>query len=346
MATTTPTRRPRWSRTPPRSDLIGMPWGRVPLEPGPARVPAAARRRPVRRRRSPRTRRPDRHPPPNRPDGPTTREGDSDSIVRSRSAATPTAIVAGSLPVSSGSPIGVRIRAIAPGAWPSAARLCRNRVALALEPMSPMVPRCSQRRAASHRAASSAWSWVMTSTWVPLGTPARTSSGSTAWCTRTRATASSRGARRSGVSCSARESTRCRSRSCRARMRASSSPTWPIPNTATDGSTASGSRRNVTSPPQHWRPCSVRATWLSDRVICSGSTVPPASISRARSTAVASRLPPPMLPQVDSAPTTILAPASRGACPRTATRVTSTPGRRSRRSRSTASSQPMSATRP
>ena len=56
-------------------------------------------------------------------------------------------------------------------------------------------------------------------------------------------------------------------------------------------------------------------------------------------TAVSSRLPPPTLPQVASAATTILAPASRGACPRTSATVTSTPARRSARSSSTAPSQ-------
>ena len=63
--------------------------------------------------------------------------------------------------------------------------------------------------------------------------------------------------------------------------------------------------------------------------------------SRARATAVSSRLPPPMLPQVSAAPTTIFAPASRGACPRTATTVTSTPGGASRRSCCTRPNQSM-----
>ena len=44
-----------------------------------------------------------------------------------RAAATLTAMVAGSLPVSSGSPIGVVIRSTASGAWPSSASLRRNR---------------------------------------------------------------------------------------------------------------------------------------------------------------------------------------------------------------------------
>ena len=61
---------------------------------------------------------------------------------------------------------------------------------------------------------------------------------------------------RSASRCSARESTRCRSRSWRARMRASSRPTWPTPKIATLGTTASGSSSTATSPPQHCTPCS------------------------------------------------------------------------------------------
>ncbi len=74
----------------------------------------------------------------------------------------------------------------------------------------------------------------------------------------------------------------------------------------------------------------------------SGTAAPAASISRARSTATASRLPPPIEPQVRAVATTILAPAARGACPRTAASVTSTPGSRPARSRAAASSQPRS----
>src|SRR6185312_13245485 len=55
-----------------------------------------------------------------------------------------------------------------------------------------------------------------------------------------------------------------------------------------------------------------------------------------------SRLPPPTLPQVRSRPTTILAPASRGACPRTSATVTSTPGWPSSRSCWAAFSQSIS----
>ena len=74
----------------------------------------------------------------------------------------------------------------------------------------------------------------------------------------------------------------------------------------------------------------------------SGVVAPAASIARARSMAVSSRLPPPTLPQVRSVPTTILAPASRGACPRTVTTVIRTPGTPSARSCATALSQSMS----
>ena len=99
-------------------------------------------------------------------------------------------------------------------------------------------------------------------------------------------------------SCAGRESTRCRSRSWRARIRASSRPTWPTPKIATDGTTASGSSSTVTSPPQHCTPCSNGA--LSDRfaVNGSGATAPDRSSSRARRTASASRLPPPIEAQV------------------------------------------------
>ena len=86
-----------------------------------------------------------------------------------------------------------------------------------------------------------------------------------------------RQASRSSVSWSARESTRWSSRSWRLRIRASSRPTCPTPKTATDGTTASGSSSSETSPPQHCRPCSVRALSLSDMVIDSGGPAGPAS---------------------------------------------------------------------
>ena len=81
-------------------------------------------------------------------------------------------------------------------------------------------------------------------------------------------------------------------------MRASSSPTWPIPKIATAGSTASGSSSTVTCPPQHCTPCSTGA--LSDRSAVNVSGTAPGSVSsaRARSIAIASRLPPPTEPQV------------------------------------------------
>ena len=124
--------------------------------------------------------------------------------------------------------------------------------------------------------------------------------------------------------------------SCRARIRASSQPTWPIPKIATAGTVCSGSNSTVTSPPQHWTPCCAGARSVRPQVRVSGSRVPAASNSRAASSADCSRLPPPMLPQQSCADTTIFAPASRGACPRTAITVTSTPGTRCSRSRAIA----------
>src|SRR5664279_4279526 len=112
-----------------------------------------------------------------------------------------------------------------------------------------------------------------------------------------------------------------------------------MPNTAITGRAGSGSSSRVTSPPQHCRPCWLRACSLSLASWVSGVNVPDAISSRARRTAASSRLPPPTLPQVWSAPTTIFAPASLGAWPRTLITVTSTPGTPSRRSCSTALSQ-------
>src|SRR5439155_1163666 len=84
-------------------------------------------------------------------------------------------------------------------------------------------------------------------------------------------------------------------------------------------------------PPQHCTPC--RAGARSDRLVTvvSSSRAPEASRSRAWSTADCSRLPPPIVPQHRRSLTTIFAPASRGACPRTVNTVTSTPGWRARR---------------
>src|SRR3954452_4187692 len=267
------------------------------------------------------------------------RSGWSSANACSKEAATLTAITAGSLPLNVGRPIGVTTRAMASSPCPSAARFLRNRLHLALEPISPIEPRWVTRSAASTSAASSAWSCVITSTCVPRGSSPSTSSGSTGtWWRWTRATASSSPPSTRSSSCSGRESTTCRSTSWRARIRASSIPTWPIPKIATAGSTASGSSSTGTSPPQHWTPCSTGALSLSWEVNSSGRASGSASSSRARSTATASRFPPPTEPQVRAAATTILAPASRGACPRTAATVTSTPASRRARSCSTASS--------
>src|SRR5215216_5865581 len=267
----------------------------------------------------------------------------SRSKVSSRPAATLTAIVAGSLPVVSANPMGVRIRAIVDGSWPPSASIRWNRAHFPAEPISPIEPRSPPRRMASHSAASSAWSWVMISTWVPGGSSPRTISGSsgTRWTWRF-ATASDSGASRSSVSCSGRLSTRCSWRSCRTRMRASSNPTWPTPKMATAGTTGSGSSSTVTVPPQHWTPCSTGA--LSDSAVSNSTGFAPgsASSSRARSTATASTLPPPIDPHVSRTPTTSLAPASRGACPRTDATVTSTPGSRRARRRATALNQVVS----
>ena len=88
---------------------------------------------------------------------------------------------------------------------------------------------------------------------------------------------------RSSVSCSGRESTRCSSRSCRARIRASSRPTWPTPKIATAGTTGSGSSSTVTSPPQHWTPCWTGALSDSCAVNELGGGRHSASSARARS---------------------------------------------------------------
>src|SRR5699024_3331177 len=87
----------------------------------------------------------------------------------SRSAAALTAIVAGSLPVSAGSPIGHRMVSMVSDEKPSSARFLRKRCHLAREPISPIEPRSPRARAAEHRCRSSAWSWVMMSTWLPGG---------------------------------------------------------------------------------------------------------------------------------------------------------------------------------
>ena len=81
--------------------------------------------------------------------------------------ATDTAIAAGSLlVVTPGSPIGGPTRSTT-SAGNRREQLRRNRAHLAEDPISPIVPRWSQRSAASRIARSSAWSWVSTRTWVP-----------------------------------------------------------------------------------------------------------------------------------------------------------------------------------
>ena len=139
----------------------------------------------------------------------------------------------------------------------------RNRDHFALDPISPTLPHRSdlsasvvaiatltltsraRRRAASHRAKSSAWSWVMINTWAPTGSRSSTSSPSTARCTVTSAAPAVTSASRSWSSCSARESTRCSATSSRDRIRASSKPTWPTPKIATVGRTGNGSSSSL-----------------------------------------------------------------------------------------------------
>lgn len=237
------------------------------------------------------------------------------SKASNKSAATLTAIVAGSLPVMSVRPIGVLMRSIVVSSWPpSVARRLRKRAHLAAEPIRPTEPRCVVRRAASQRAASSAWSWVMIRMCVPAGRSSRISSGSSGvWWTCTCATASDSASSRASVSVSARLSIRCRSRSWRARIRASSRPTWPTPKIATALTTGSGSSRMETVPPQHCTPCWLVTLSFRAKSISSGSALAATSSSRARSIATASTLPPPIEPHVSRCPTTSLAPASRGA---------------------------------
>ena len=130
--------------------------------------------------------------------------------ARSRSAATLTAMVAGSLPVMlgqpdrRGDPVDRRRRR-----GPSAASRLRNRAHFADEPISPIEPRWPQRSAASQSATSSAWSWVMISTWVPGGSSPSTSSGSTGtWWTCTRRHARRRATREPLVGRAARRGSR------------------------------------------------------------------------------------------------------------------------------------------
>src|SRR5690606_4175316 len=251
-----------------------------------------------------------------------------------------TAMTAGCLPVMSPTPIGQVMRSSAASSCPAACSRTRNRAHLARDPMSPIEP-SGRRSAASQIAMSSAWSWVSTSTCASSGSrsPASTDSGAGGWWNRTEALPPWRSARCSGVRIVARESTRWRATSSRETMRASSCPTCPSPKTATVGRTPIGSSSTRTWPPQHWRPCSVLACSVRPNSTTSGPSARCASIPRARSTAVISMLPPPMLPQVLAPETTIFVPASRGACPRTSMTVTSTCATPSARNVATASTQ-------
>ena len=107
-------------------------------------------------------------------------------------------MVAGSLPRSSGRPIGVVIRAIARRVVPLAGELLAEPAPTWRATRSGRSSRAVRlRSAASHSAASSAWSWVITRTCVPAGSSARTSSGSTGTVVRcTRASASASAAKR------------------------------------------------------------------------------------------------------------------------------------------------------
>ena len=215
--------------------------------------------------------------------------------------------------------MGVRIRSTAVGSWPSASSCDRNRANLADDPISPIGPRWSSRMAASHRATSSAWSWVITSTCVPGGSSASTSSGSTGtgW-TCTAATASA-----SGPSASA--------------DRCSGAGVDQVQVEVVAGQDASELETDVADPEdrdarhhgqrlqqhRHLAAAALHAVLRSAPCRTGGSRTtrglvsPASSRARARRTASASRLPPPTEPVVAVAETTILAPASRGAWPRT-----------------------------
>ena len=198
------------------------------------------------------------------------------------------------------------------------------------------------RRSAGRRrtsAASSAWSWVMTSTWVPGGSSASTSSGSTGtWCTwirghaRRRATASALGGELLGAGVdevqvevvAGQDAGQLQADVAHAEDR-------------DGGTTGSGSSRT-----RHLAAAALRRRArpgaLSDSDAVSVSGVAPAPGSEQRGPG---RRPPPRGCRRRSSPTarrpqtTILAPASRGAWPRTAASVTSTPGRRCSRRCST-----------
>ena len=157
--------------------------------------------------------------------------------------------------------------------------------------------------------------------------PARAAPAPGARARRRRRRPAGRAPRRPGAR--ARESTRCRSRSWRARMRASSRPTWPTPKIATLGTTGSGS-----SSTDDLAAAALHAV-LDRRLVgevalerlgpgAAGSRAAPAHGVRPRPRGCRRR----PSPTVRRAATTILAPASRGAWPRTSVTVTSTPASR------------------
>ncbi len=205
----------------------------------------------------------------------------------------------------------------------------------------PTVPRWAQRSAASHRAKSSAWSWVMTSTCVPAGTVPSTSSGTGAWWTWTpaRPSARRRGARRPAPAGARVDQVQLEVVAGEdagqlepdvARRRRSRPPGRP----------RSGSSSTVTSPPQHCRPCSVRALSLSASVSGSGSPGGPrAARARAGTRGLLEVAAADGAPRSAGGDDHLGAGLARRVAAHRRRRVTSTPGRRSPRSRSTAASQ-------
>ena len=192
-------------------------------------------------------------------------------------------------------------------------------------------PRWVQRRAASQRAKSSAWSWVITRTWVPAGTAPSASSGTGEWWTRTRASPSAR-QRQPLVGELARRGSRRGAGRGRgpARIRASSSPTWPTPKIATDRH--HGQRLEQ----QGDLAAAALAAVVGARLVGEAEDELLGRVGSARRASPGpGRRPSPRgcrrrrCPTTPPPTTTILAPASRGACPRTSATVTSTPASRS-----------------
>ena len=184
--------------------------------------------------------------------------------------------------------------------------------------------------AASQMATSSAWSWVITSRWVPGGSSASTSSGSTGtWWTCTAATRV--GQRRERV---VGEVLRPRVDEVEVEVVAGQDPRQLEADVADPEDRHAGHHGQRLEQHRHLAAAALHAMLvsgaLSDRWLSklSGRRPPLSSSARARRTASASRLPPPTEPQVRRAETTIFAPASRGAWPRTSVTVTSTPGSR------------------